>query len=471
MPEIGIPQLRAFLAAHGVSSRQLDLNHEFIRNTFPRLCRSPGVIREAVEKSLVPTDCDLDAFFRTLQIPNPVYDAFIQEALVPRFLDEAPRVVGISLLDTPQFYPSCLIVRALKRLCPSVFTVLGGPWVTAARDLLPEILERLPELDGCICHSGERPLLELVQALRGGVDLSDVSNLTWRSEGGIVANDLATPVPLDAIPTPDFSDVNLNEYAAPVLTVATQRGCYWGQCVFCHHTMDHPWGSQSSVEHVVDSMLRLSRQHGTSHFFLADTATHPELMGQLARRLLETGARIRWSCMTRVESCYDPDFCRLLADSGCHTILFGLESTSEEVLRRVRKGIQVEVLDSILTNLKAVGIWVDLFVVDIPSFPFAAVKETIEWLLARKDRFVHVFLRRLIVARASLIWENPGEIDIRIAPGAERSLDVFNLPYEYDGQDETRPLKELKDRFIRSVDVPELRQKRRTNTWVLTGQD
>jgi len=314
-------------------------------------------------------------------------------------------------------------------------------------------------------------LLELCQAVAEGSDYASVPNLTWRAPSGVQSNPLGEPIALSSIPTPDFTDLSLREYRASVLTVATQSGCYWGHCVFCHHNVESPWNSQASAGHVVDSLERLSDLHGIRHFFLADTCTDPRLMRDVAKLLIERRVEVRWSCMTRVEPGYDREFCRLLADSGCHTIFFGLESTSSEVLKRVRKGISVDVLDTSLTNLHEVGVWVNLFVIDIPSFPLQALQETLDWVADRKEKVLHVILQTFVLARSSKVWRNPEAIDFIIDSRAARDLEVFNLAYSYANKAETRPLKPLVDDFYRRFAVPELEKKRRTNPWVLCGLD
>jgi radical SAM superfamily enzyme YgiQ (UPF0313 family) len=469
MPEIGIPQLKSYLTKNNILCDHKDLNNDFIYKYL--VSEGAAVQLEQLRGTLTLREHGQAEFSAALRKRNPVYEDFFGSYIDGPVRELRPDILGISVVDTPQLYPSCLLIREVKRRFPGLFTVIGGPWATTAREIVPEFVRSFPELDGVITHAGEGPLLALCRAIERKGDFSTVPNLIWRNGTDVVTNPLAPPVPLDDIPTPDFSDLPLDRYRAQVLPIATRSGCYWGRCVFCHHNVESAWNSQATPERVVDSMEQLVRQTGLNHFFLADTCTDPAFMREMGGLLRARNSNVRWSCMTRIENCYDREYCRILADSGCHTIFFGLESVVPELLRRTRKGISVDTLDSILLNLHEVGIWANLFVIHIPSFPVSDLERTLAWIVERKELVNHVITQTFVLARNTKVWETPEELDLVILPGAERDLDVFHLPYATLREGPTADIADIVGRFSKQMFVPSLENNRRTRPWILCGRD
>lgn len=463
MPELGIPQLMGFLKAKGIPSRHRDLNQAFIHSFLPKLKKPDGTMDRAVETLLSTQSFELSEFQQSLSHDNPLYEKFFALYFLNEFLKSPAPVVGMAILDVAQLYPAALLVRCIKKAAPKTTIVWGGAWVTAAYELLPSFMQGFRELDGCIPFGGERPLLELLHAIESGSDFSQVANVVWRGPAGVTVNPLLPAVPLDEIPTPDFDDFNLRDYRAAILPVATQSGCYWGNCVFCQHHVDALGAKRRSAQKVADSLEELSLNYQVRHFFLADSCTSPTLMEGLAKALIRKGLDLHWSCMARIEPIYTEEFCRLLYAGGCRYLFFGLESTSPEFLARVQKGIDPNDTDMLLKNCKLAGIAVNLFVIDIPSLPIEQVKATLDWICRRKELVTHTILQRFVLSRNSKVFRDPALLDITIPPQALSNLNVFNLPYIAQAPTPESEFKRLSDEFDERFFVPELAKKRAEN--------
>lgn len=152
------------------------------------------------------------------------------ETVAREVLEERPDLVGISALFTPYAREAIACARAIKTRS-SVPILMGGPHVTAD----PSQVLGQDCVDYVIRGEGERPLVDLVQALQSGTDLKLVPNLGFKKNGVPHLNPLIVSDPLSEIAWPDYSDFPLDRYrvpTGPLCFITASRGCPYG-CTFC----------------------------------------------------------------------------------------------------------------------------------------------------------------------------------------------------------------------------------------------
>lgn len=232
------------------------------------------------------------------------------------------------------------ILRQVKRRgdTPVVF---GGPHTT----FLPA--EALAKgADFVVRREGEETLPELIACLNGGTgkSVSDIKGLSYRVDGGFRHNpDRPLLKDLNSLPWPDYSLIR--DYRQRLLTpMLTSRGCPF-DCSFCQVTALFGRGYRfRDSEDIVAEMDVLCRAHpGRTIFFYDDNfAANPARTKRLLRRMVEERLTPRWSAMTRVDVCRDPEMLELMKRSGCGYVYLGLESVNPDTLKKYRKGQTVE---------------------------------------------------------------------------------------------------------------------------------
>jgi len=226
-------------------------------------------------------------------------------------------------------------------------TVLGAAHPT----ILPEqTLEEIPGLDFIVRGEGEKAILNLLAALRGGLDFSQVPGLGFRKGGEIILNPLAEePLNLDELPIPDR---DLYEHFPGYLrnraiNLHISRGCPFS-CSFCQPTLQLMFGKKlryRSPGLVAEELKLLNRKYRIREFFFHDdifTVNHQWLSG-LVEKINQAGLRkgFRYAVNSRVDT-FDEPIARLLKEMGVYYVLFGLESGSQEILDQMKKGTTIK---------------------------------------------------------------------------------------------------------------------------------
>jgi hypothetical protein len=142
----------------------------------------------------------------------------------------------------------------------------------------------------------------------------------------------------------------------PVLPVSASRGCYWHRCLFCPEAAapTQPYAVLPAAS-FPELLGELAGRHGVRHFHFTDNALPVSVLRRLAVGGIPPG--LSWHGFVRFEKALlDPDLVAGLAASGCTMLQLGLESGSQRVLDRLRKGTQLAEVAAILANLKSSGI-------------------------------------------------------------------------------------------------------------------
>lgn len=228
----------------------------------------------------------------------------------------------------------------------------------------------------------------MVAPLERRAVLSAIRGLVWRDGDEIVVNpDRPFIRRLDDLPLPRHDLLPLQKYRAPLVGgpytfVVTSRGCPGG-CRFCIKHVSYGqtvrFRSPENILAEIEMLVGLGIRH--IHMY-ADlfTVSREQVMG-LCRGILERNLRVRWTCNSRVDF-VDFEMLRMMAQAGCWMISWGIESGSEEVLRRAGKGIRLEQVEQALRWAKGAGIrnW-GYFIIGLPGETEETIQETIRLAL------------------------------------------------------------------------------------------
>ena len=281
-------------------------------------------------------------------IESDIFDLDVA-AVVKKVVAEQPAYVGITLF-TVGVWNAAEIARELKVQAPDIKIIIGGPHVSSMGS---ETMGRFSEFDFAVIGEGERILVELLDALEAGAVLSSIAGIIYRDgpftrqTGGRPVNkildELAMPA-WDLLPDfPKTYKAAIYDFPrGPVASIAASRGCPF-HCKFCDTSTFGARVRHYSPVKVFEIMKHLHDAYGVRHvMFVDDLFLASKLRTtELCNLLLASEIKLTWSCAARVDT-VKPDILKLMKKAGCWEISFGLESGSNELLKKMDKAADIE---------------------------------------------------------------------------------------------------------------------------------
>lgn len=311
-----------------------------------------------------------------------------------------PEWVGLPAY-TLEVHDAAAIAREVRALAPGIRLVVGGYHPTA---LPVDTLREFPEFDLAITGEAELPFAELL----AGTPVEQVAGLVYRQgDGEIVANPQRRDwPPLDDYPDPAwdlFPDLHRYPMFVPVEAVRT---CPY-RCTFCQQVTARKVRYRS-VERFVAEVERLYTDHGIRRFRFISGGTFPldrdHAIGIL-EALVARGLDITWMTAVRVDR-VDADLLDLMRRAGCRHINLGIESGDPEVLRRCRKGIDLDKVEAILRTCDRIGIETDLgFLLGLPGETEESLRNTRRFLRRVRDLATLANFAILVPLPGTVIWD------------------------------------------------------------------
>jgi radical SAM superfamily enzyme YgiQ (UPF0313 family) len=307
------------------------------------------------------------------------------EAVMGRLADYGLVVMSTS---TMSFAEDADYLARLKSARPGLVTAVFGSHPT----FMPRYCLAHPGIDYVILHEPEETVLELAQALDAGRDPADIAGLGSRDADGQPRLHEKRPFlkDLDWLPHPDVDLLpegihyfNPLVRRMPYMTLTTSKGCP-GKCVFCTApTFDGNIFRRQSLEHVMGQLRAMAAKGIKEIYFRDDTFFVDRKRDQaMCRAILDEKLDLTWIANARVNM-IDEETIALARRAGCHTLKFGVESGSQEILDGLRKGYQLEEGLRVFAAARKHGVATHAHVmIGNPGDTPETVEKTIDYVLA-----------------------------------------------------------------------------------------
>jgi hypothetical protein len=171
------------------------------------------------------------------------------------------------------------------------------------------------------------------------------------------------------------------------------------------------------TDRLIGQIEQLITETSRRGFHFVDEAAPPAALKSLALALLERKIEITWWGNIRFEEAFSPDLCRLLAASGCIAVTAGLETASDRLLDKMKKGITVDQTALVAAAFREAGILVHAYL--MYGFPSETTQETMDSLervrqLMAADVIQSAFWHRFTATAHSPIGLKPAAHGLRI---------------------------------------------------------
>lgn len=261
--------------------------------------------------------------------------AFDQKQRVLQTIEESNADLVAFSIYTSTYRWACDIARTIKEK-HDVKIVFGGVHAT----LVPEHVIRNDFVDFVIVGEGEYPLLELVESLESNALHYGIQNVWCKQSGKIIRNKIRGPIEnLDSLPTLDKALFEKGIHYGDDYMALTSRGCMFDCSFCCESYYNKLYGNRyyrrRSVDSTIEELSYMKKRYGFKEviffdgIFCADAQWLRAFLDRYNRQI-----RVPFKCMGHV-NLFNEEIARLLKDSRCYCVNFGIQSMSEKVRRDV----------------------------------------------------------------------------------------------------------------------------------------
>lgn len=267
----------------------------------------------------------------------PFYkDEFWDAANLAKIILDSNGVIGLSCMSDALPLVVAAVNRA-KEKDPTKIIILGGPGPSGTASLL---LQSFPAIDIIVRGEAERTIVELLDELYEG-NLDKVKGISYRDKKH---NTIQENPPrerekdLDSIPFPAYHKLDLKKYDG--VTVITSRGCPYN-CTFCDAAPI--WGRTNikrSIKNVLEEIAMLYHKYKIDFVHFADDTfvLDKKRVIEFAKKIREEQLDVGWQCNGRI-NLMTQELMEAMKAGGCQSVLFGIESGSDKVLKMIKKEI------------------------------------------------------------------------------------------------------------------------------------
>lgn len=346
---------------------------------------------------------------------HPDYKVEVIDAIATRM--SWPEFEEILAKKRPKYYLTQVTAPTLTNDMYGVFMAKskGAKTIAFGTHVTPNTINTMtdyPALDYVLRGEPELTLRELVDALDGKSgqneamadlmqkadpgwtpisaetvaqgDLSSIKGLAWRSAGKLKLNPDRSFVPdLNELPLPMHHLLPLDTYRMPLIKgpyafVVPSRGCPAG-CKYCIKHVSYNYAVRvRSPENILAELWSLKKLGIDNVMMYADlfTVNRDQVMG-ICQAMIDENINMKWMCNSRVDY-VDEEMLSMMGKAGCHMISWGIESGSEAVLKRARKGANPAKAAQSLRWAKNAGIKnFGYFIIGLPGETEETIQQTI----------------------------------------------------------------------------------------------
>jgi len=259
------------------------------------------------------------------------------------------------------------ILNAVKQINPNVITIVGGGLITCEPELIYDNLN----VDYGVLGESDITIGELARAIAEQKEPVDVDGIIFKNSAGqVIKTDARAPIKdISSLPMPDYQGLgldfyldnqlpydtsNLHGFDEPrVVPVISSRSCPF-RCSFCYHPLGNKYRSRD-LDEFFSEIEYLINQYDVNGFLILD-----ELLAHSMERIEEFCRRIkpfnvRWMAQLRVDT-VNEDVLKMMKESGCYYISYGIESAHDDILKSMKKNTTVAQIENALNLTYNMGI-------------------------------------------------------------------------------------------------------------------
>jgi|TARA_B100002003_G_scaffold229194_1_gene238284 radical SAM superfamily enzyme YgiQ (UPF0313 family) len=282
-----------------------------------------------------------------------------------------PQVVGVTMWSLT-YLEGVAVCKKAKSIVNNVITIAGGVHASMS---YKKVMEN-DEIDFLIRGEAEDSFPLLMERIQNSEDYKDVSGLVYRDVNNkVIANNEHTLIQnLDEIKIPDYESIDLAEYHRKGYSLKTKldknapvwltRGCPY-TCQYCSSPMLSGRAMRKHSPEYVTKWIRQLYADGIRFINIIDDnfTFDLEYAKDICRNIISLNLKdLAFGTPNGVRMQRgDTELWSLMKRAGWKAVCIAPESGSKRTLKRMKKGLNPDVIPGIVRDIKKAGLYVHAF--------------------------------------------------------------------------------------------------------------
>lgn len=289
----------------------------------------------------------------------------------------------IALVGTLSWNEDKEFLKSIKSLNPRVKVIGTGDIFL---DEGKKILEKNDSIDGCILDFSDESILNLINSFEQSNDKKPIENCIYKTiNGEPIIGPLSRPKGEFSLATPKHEYFPIKEYKYafsrnfPTAHLMTDFGCAFN-CSFCPIRNDNLGFKVRPVDEIIEE-LKYLKSLGVKELYFRDQTfgANKKRAIELCERMIKEDFKFTWFCFSRVDVISE-ELVDAMKASGCHTIIFGIESVNDKTLVDVHKRINIEKIKNAFSICKKRSIRrAATFIIGLPEETEEDIMRTVDF--------------------------------------------------------------------------------------------
>lgn len=353
-------------------------------------------------------------------------------------------IIAFSVMASNAEFTSRLIKKIKKEHSEKII-ITGG---------LQDTKHYTKAVDYHIEGEGEETLYRLIKVLDHNKNIEDEKGLIFDNKKKTVRLRKKEYLDINSLPCPTYKGFNLESYESNTLGILASKGCI-NRCAFCN---DWPvWGSYQyrKAENIFEEIKFHYENNKVDDFEFFDLLINGNLreLEKFSDYIIESDMKVHWRGNAIIRKDMDKNLLKKMRSAGCTHLVFGAESGSDKIIKKMGKKFTSEDTKKVIKNTHKSGIEVVLnLMVGFPGETEKDFKKTLKFVKDNKE-YIDVIagISTCFSIQNSLLHEKPERYGIDIT--MDNSIYRWKDKEGNDYKERMRRVRKL-NKLLKSLRIP-----------------